>query len=668
MRGDIRPPKRVKRPAQPSSARRPIAPPRSAPDRKSNQLRPAPNLIGKRPSSGFRPKVAVTAALVLLAAAAVGVHARDSVTETRGDVAASVEVAQQSFKAAEADMKSMDIAGAEREFGTAETSLGHANQQLAGKGLVGGLAAGQASGDIRTSQQLLATAQETAKTGHELVIEIRRAGEETAKSDQGFFRAGEIAQAYLPRIDQKLSELDHQLGTLEYLRQRASDSSNPELSSAAAKFDDVLPSARKAVGQAREVAGALPDFLGHDQFTRYILLFQNPAELRPTGGFTGTIGQLTLDDGAVKELNIESIYNPANQARLSAHEDAPGPLERPTNGDPSTKIQWFMQDANWNPNFPTSAEKYQYFYEKSGGPSTDGVIAVTASPVIEILRIIGPIEQPDVGETITADSFYETIANYQKTNAIAGNDPKTLLRDFLPKLLEKIRQAPADQQQKVRQIMAESLKAKDVQLSFNDDRLQKFVNRAGLGGQLDVGPGELALVEANLAANKSSADVSVSLDRDLEIGSNGTVDGTLALTRTYDGTTNTLINGTFTRLYLPKGTSVDATDGWADYAPSNVDTEGNYTVISGWTDVNPGETRIIHANYQLPDKVDLRTGEFPLTFWRQAGSNVNLTTKVTLPDGYTWDGVPGAVVTGNVITFNEPVRSDIVHRLTFKKR
>ena len=121
-------------------------------------------------------------------------------------------------------------------------------------------------------------------------------------------------------------------------------------------------------------------------------------------------------------------------------------------------------------------------------------------------------------------------------------------------------------------------------------------------------------------------------------------------------------------MFLPKGSEVSGLDGWYDLTPPNVSTEGDYAVVGGWTDVAPGESRTVRFTFRLPKNVDLRTGTLPVGFWRQPGSNVTLKTEITLPDGYRWEGQPGAVVTGNVISFEEPVKSDILHQLTFRNR
>ena len=66
---------------------------------------------------------------------------------------------------------------------------------------------------------------------------------------------------------------------------------------------------------------------------------------------------------------------------------------------------WTMHDANWFPNFPTSAEKVSWFYEKTGGRTVDGVIAITPELLRDLLAITGPIDMPEYDKTINADNF-----------------------------------------------------------------------------------------------------------------------------------------------------------------------------------------------------------------------------------------------------------------------
>jgi hypothetical protein len=616
----------------------------------------------------LRPKTALIAAAVMAAVVVLGFRAQASVSEAKGDLAARVEVARTALSSAQDKLKAADLEGAEQQFQVAEQSLAEANNVLASHGLIGGIAAGQSSGDIRTGQQMLQAGEATAHSGRELLEEVRILGEETANSDQGFYKAGEVLNKRLPHIDRSLADLDRNLKLLGFLQERAAKSSNPELQAASKEFASVIPEARGAVAQGRQVTDALPQLLGHDEFARYLVLFENPAELRPTGGFTGTYGRLTLNDGKMTEFTIDSIYNPANQAKPVTKEQAPHPIARLDGQGSDIDIQWRMQDANWSPDFPESARKYQWFYGKSGGPTTDGVIGITATPVVEILKAIGPIDQGNGQPPITGDSFLHDVMNYQQSQAKAGNDPKVLLRDFAPKLLEQIRKASPQQQQRVRQILTTAITAKDIQMYFKNDDLQSLAERAGVAGRLNPKPGELAVVDANLTATKSSSDISMTVDRRITIDEQGKQRVDLSVTRVHSGASSEDANGNYTRIYVPKGSTIGTLDGWGDYEDPKITSEGNFEVIGGWTDVEPGEERTVQATYQPSEQINLKGGSFPISFWRQPGTNVRVTTEITLPDGYVWDAEAGGTVSGNVIRFDEPASADIVHQLKFRKR
>ena len=55
------------------------------------------------------------------------------------------------------------------------------------------------------------------------------------------------------------------------------------------------------------VSARLPAILGWDGPRRYLVLTQNPAELRPTGGFTGSYGIVTFDRGRLTEHSFRDI-------------------------------------------------------------------------------------------------------------------------------------------------------------------------------------------------------------------------------------------------------------------------------------------------------------------------------------------------------------------------
>jgi len=125
------------------------------------------------------------------------------------------------------------------------------------------------------------------------------------------------------------------------------------------------------------------DLLGYNGPRKYLFLFQNNHEIRATGGFIGSYGVLNVHNGNVKELFVDGIFNPDGQ--LSVRVVPPKPIQK-------ISTNWSTHDANWFPNFPTSAEKIAWFYEKTGGPTVDGIITLTPTVMEKLLEITGPIE------------------------------------------------------------------------------------------------------------------------------------------------------------------------------------------------------------------------------------------------------------------------------------
>ena len=74
--------------------------------------------------------------------------------------------------------------------------------------------------------------------------------------------------------------------------------------------------------QYRELDDVLPGLLGWGGEKRYLVLAQNPAELRPSGGYTGTVGVVTLRDGEIVEQRFMDTYDLSVQEGLPFVEPA----------------------------------------------------------------------------------------------------------------------------------------------------------------------------------------------------------------------------------------------------------------------------------------------------------------------------------------------------------
>ena len=154
----------------------------------------------------------------------------------------------------------------------------------------------------------------------------------------------------------------------------------------------------------------------------YLLLFQNNMELRPTGGFIGSFALLTINSGKIIEFKILDVYDADGQ--LKGHVDPPYPIRKILN-----QPNWFLRDSNFDPDFAKSAVQAAWFLQKELGKSVDGVIAVNAFFLQNLLKVTGPLDLPDFNnEVVSADNFFSKSEVYIQKDFFPGSAQK---KDFL---------------------------------------------------------------------------------------------------------------------------------------------------------------------------------------------------------------------------------------------
>src|SRR3989338_9111521 len=152
-----------------------------------------------------------------------------------------------------------------------------------------------------------------------------------------------------------------------------------------------IPAIANLIGLAKNYSGISAELLGKDSPKRYLLIFQNSSELRPTGGFIGTYAIIEFDKGKLTNMMVDGIYNADGQ--LTVNVVPPVQFQH-------ISTAWSTHDANWFFDFPTSAEKIAWFYEMTGGGKVDGVITLNVEVIESLLGVTGPIGIEKYGVTL----------------------------------------------------------------------------------------------------------------------------------------------------------------------------------------------------------------------------------------------------------------------------
>lgn len=400
-------------------------------------------------------------------------------------------------------------------------------------------------------------------------------------------------------------------------------------------LQDILPSVENNITSFINYSDLALKILGQDSLKRYLLLFQNNNELRPTGGFIGSYALLDLDRGNIKKISIPGGGPYDLKAGLKVNISAPKPLR-------ILNQRWEFQDANWFADLPVSADKLNWFYEKSGGPTIDGLIFINASFVENLLKITGPIEMPDYGKTISAENFIDEIQKsvefeYDKT----ANRPKQIIADLAPKLLDKLMQSDKNTLIKILDLAFNGLSEKDIQLYFKNFSLEKFVLKNNWGGEIKKTDRDyLNIISTNIAGEKTDAKISVNANLKVDVQNDGSIINTLTLVKTHSGQKGEALYGVpnidYLRVYTPKGSEFISANGFEPMETElfdNIDPEifqadeelvsisdtkqiepltqteiyyeGDKSVFANWIKIEPGETKTVTLSYKLPFKLSL---------------------------------------------------------------
>ncbi|WP_229403423.1 DUF4012 domain-containing protein [Micromonospora okii] len=156
---------------------------------------------------------------------------------------------------------------------------------------------------------------------------------------------------------------------------------------------------------ADQTARLLPALLGAEGPRRYLMVSQNPAELRATGGMFGAYATIEAEDGRLR------MGAQGTSAQLGLFDP---PLElRPEVRRLYTDLPGvWPADVNLTPHFPTAAALFREMYRRRTGSTVDGVLAVDPVVLSYLLKATGPVPVPGhptlVGDTVVRTLLSDT--------------------------------------------------------------------------------------------------------------------------------------------------------------------------------------------------------------------------------------------------------------------
>lgn len=456
------------------------------------------------------------------------------------------------------------------------------------------------------------------------------------------------------------------------LRNKAS-----KLGALPADFDANYLSLTTELSKARDGVASLVGLLDSSEEKHLLVIFENPSEIRPGGGFVGSYADVTFAGGKIRKIDVNDIYYP--DKFLKAKFVPPLELQALT-------IDWGARDANWFFDFPVSAERIIQFLEASpvyGNAKIKfaGVVALNIRVVEDLLKATGPIEVKEYKLVLNDLNFlkqvqYEVEAGRDKK---PGANPKKILSVITPILTERLKSLNESDRKDILHAFGYRLSNKDIKVFMRDVSLQKFASQYGASGEVMSLPyrfsGDyLAVVNANVSGGKSDAFMKQSIFLSSSIGDDGTVTDNLVVKRAHKGAKEKeswyrAVNQNFIKIFTHPDSHLEALSG---NTPKKISPRLNYDkagylrdinlkaiedtreglekygaetfkesgrkVFATWFNVAAGKTGELNLSYSGQARVNVAEDtKYQFIFEKQSGVESNFQYNLEAPNGFTFE-------------------------------
>lgn len=451
----------------------------------------------------------------------------------------------------------------------------------------------------------------------------------------------------LEEIQPAIDEIEGKLQEIEELSKKIDASHYPEQIAGQIVRQQIID-AQKQISQAvhsfsdyKPIVGELGKMAGAKEAQKYLILFQNDNELRPTGGFLTAYSIIQIDKGTVIPEKSGDIYDLDQKfwQNISIPEELGKYL--------TTERYWNLRDMNIYPDFKKSMESfYQYYQTVPGEPDDlDGIIAVDTQLLTWLLEVIGPVQIPGYG-TFSAEvdqrcdcpqvvyALSEIIT--RPTNYIK-EDRKGVLGPLMSAILSKTYELDKAKFPELFTLATNSLKGRHLQLYFVDENSQLAAEKINAAGRLYQLPNNfkdwqfgqnqdfLAVVDANLGGAKSNLFIDYEMKLSVTAPEDGYLNNTLEITYRNSAKADNCnleagllcLNATLNdwiRIYLPPGTELVEIQGLEEEA--ELYEEEGFSVIDGFFKLEPLGLARIRMTYRVPYQDQ---ENYNLRLWKQGG-------------------------------------------------
>lgn len=191
-----------------------------------------------------------------------------------------------------------------------------------------------------------------------------------------------------------------------------------QVDDALAKLTGAVDEMEPVLGPAKDIIGILPTALGAEGPRNYLMIFQNNAEARGTGGNPAAIVMVTADQGRI------SITQQASSGDFqNARPESIVPLNPETVALYGDKMGRWISDATLSPDFSETVAVVRAYWAEQFGTPVDAVVSFDPIGLSYLLQATGPTVIP----AATAEVNGETIEVFDEPITLTAENAVPLL-------------------------------------------------------------------------------------------------------------------------------------------------------------------------------------------------------------------------------------------------
>ncbi len=434
----------------------------------------------------------------------------------------------------------------------------------------------------------------------------------TRTAEDRIAQAVETLDKVMPQIDQvavKMAEVKKETDQVDAARYPETFQGK-QVQSRILELKSIVNLASELLNQARPMVKKLPDLLGTKGEAKYMVLFQNDKELRPTGGFITAYAVFRVEKGRIKLETSDDIYKLDDTVTKLV--TPPEPISKYLN-----VYGWRLRDANFSPDFSVSMKTFLDIYAKSSQKrAVSGIIAVDTYALSALMDVLGPIEIYGTKFTTAKVAgcdcpmvIYELLKQAGTPRNYWTDNRKDMIGVLLQSIMRKALDAPSEMNPKIMQAGLDLATQKHLLFFFIDPDVQKGVEAFNYAGRIkSVTTDYLHISDANLGGAKSNLYVKPSVSQNVSITGSG-ADISLTIEYKYphaadncslerkDGLCLAGIYRDYLRVYLPMGAVIESAEGFENKSKTFEDL--GHTVVDGYFTVVPQGLAKIQIKYKV---------------------------------------------------------------------